>query len=367
MAIRKGRQPSVELEALASYALFDEPQVGATTTVRAVERQRDHIQKISSGLTESLANPARLHGWRVERMFQAVIVALGSVRLIKTEDAGEFYFDDSGGSVDPPDFRVVRNDGEQVLVEVKNVAPRATRWQMRKKEYVAQLRYAELTGARLVFAHYWAVTNMWSVVDAGVLEGRGGKMTLSIERAMIANEIGLLGDALIGTEPPLTFSIIPDPSKKQFLREIGPKEAEAGFTIGGVELSSAGRRLADRAEKRIAWFLMLYGRWQGSERAELSDNGHVRRVVFESTPDEENAEEAARQGFGLVGHLSSMYSTLYNWATLEDSGEIRKLRHEPDLAVLANLIPSDYWERPNRALRLWRFNLLPQKDAGVES
>jgi hypothetical protein len=80
-------------------------------------------------------------------------------------------------------------------------------------------------------------------------------------------------------------------------------------------------------------------------------------------PDEESAQQAASQGFVMVGYLSSMYSTSYNWATLDESGEMRKLRHEPDPAVLAKLIPSDYWERPDRVLKLWRLNIRPQNVA----
>jgi hypothetical protein len=56
-------------------------------------------------------------------MFEAMVVGLGSVQLIKTEDAGDCYFDDATAQVKLPDYRIVRADEERLLVEVKNVPP----------------------------------------------------------------------------------------------------------------------------------------------------------------------------------------------------------------------------------------------------
>ena len=55
----------------------------------------------------------------------------------------------------------------------------------------------------------------------------------------------------------------------------------------------------------------------------------------------EHLEEVERQGFGIAGTLSSMYSALYNEMTLvPDDGKVRQLRHEPDPGELAALIPT---------------------------
>jgi hypothetical protein len=95
---------------------------------------------------------------------------LGTVRLLKSEDDGAFYHDDTE-KLTPPDFRIVTGDGQHLLVEVKNVAPRALAadQRMRSADVAAQSRYAQATGARLMVAHYWAAMNLWTMVDEQVL------------------------------------------------------------------------------------------------------------------------------------------------------------------------------------------------------
>ena len=79
---------------------------------------------------------------------------------------GEFYFEQDA-PLALPDFRGVTRGGEQLLVEVKNVGgrflPRPQR--IRAATVRAQQLYAQLTGARLLYAHYWAGNNHWSLVD----------------------------------------------------------------------------------------------------------------------------------------------------------------------------------------------------------
>lgn len=74
------------------------------------------------GLEESLANQRRLHGRWTQDLFQAVLVSLDDIRMIKDEDAGTFFFDQDQPELKLPDFRVVCGDDEHLLVEVKNVA-----------------------------------------------------------------------------------------------------------------------------------------------------------------------------------------------------------------------------------------------------
>ncbi len=124
MTLRKGREPSQSIEALAWYSQFDTPTTGMGITVQDLQRRQAAVDRLKAGMDESLANEARLHGWRVQNLFEAMIICLGSIRLITTEDAGSYYYDEGVGAVKPPDFRVVRSDGQQVLIEVKNLDPR---------------------------------------------------------------------------------------------------------------------------------------------------------------------------------------------------------------------------------------------------
>ncbi len=69
-------------------------------------------------LREALADPALIHGSRVERLFEATVLSLGQFKLLKTEDVGRVH---AAETLRAPDFRIVLDDGGQWLVEVKNV------------------------------------------------------------------------------------------------------------------------------------------------------------------------------------------------------------------------------------------------------
>ncbi|MDB6155521.1 MAG: hypothetical protein JWL90_3974 [Chthoniobacteraceae bacterium] len=74
---------------------------------------------IKKAFTDSSANPIVIHGLRVQAMFEHVAAGLGRTTLIKQEDAGEISASDV--RLRPPDYRIVLNDGRQLLVEVKNM------------------------------------------------------------------------------------------------------------------------------------------------------------------------------------------------------------------------------------------------------
>jgi hypothetical protein len=263
----------------------------------------------------------------------------------------------------PADPQVSSIARQQVLIEVKNVDPRTYKETLvNERDLKQKQQYADLTATRLLLAHYWSAANHWSVVDPQVLERRNGNLVLSFETAMKANELGLMGDSMIATRPPLTLSLIADPSKPQSARQISKTEEELRFAIGGVELSCGGQVLATAREQRIAWFLMLFGHWEVNQDLRSDSGGRLERINFQVTPpvpDEESAKAIRRQGFAVIGHLSEMYSTYYNLMTLTETGEVQHLRHEPDPDVLAGLIPSDYWSSPGRDLPIWQFIIRP--------
>src|SRR5262249_13611331 len=158
-------------------------------------RVTEFVDNVTSGLTESLSNPSRVHGLHVQSLFQAMVVGLGAVQLVKEEDVGEFFFDDTGGLVRVPDFRLVLGDGQHLLVEVKSVKPTPVPRPhvMREADVEALRRYADMTGARLLLAHYWSGWNLWTVAADTVFERRDGKLVVDMETALMASELGLLG------------------------------------------------------------------------------------------------------------------------------------------------------------------------------
>ncbi|TDC12701.1 hypothetical protein [Actinomadura bangladeshensis] len=352
------------LEALEMFSKFDLFAPGDKTKVSESTRQKKVVEAFKEGLEQSLKNPSRVHGWRAQALFEAVIIALGSVTLIKTEDAGSYYYDDTDGSVRLPDFRIVACDGENLLVEVKTVRPQAQTHSIRERDLEAQLRYAQLTGSRLLVAHYWAMVNMWTIVDANVLQRNNGRASISFESASMANEFVFLGDAMVGTIPPLTFSVLADKTKPRVAGPIKDEQRSVEFTIGGVELISGQNVLVDELEQRIAWFLMLYGNWEVEQILRIEEEGgnridRIDTVTTPPSPDRDAAAQISEQGFALVGYLSSMYSSLWNAATLTDEGDVRRLRQEPDPGVLAELIPPDYWERESSLLPIWLLQIGP--------
>ncbi|HEY9411213.1 MAG TPA: hypothetical protein VIP77_16660 [Jiangellaceae bacterium] len=290
-------------------------------------------------------------------MFQSVIVALGSVALITMEDAGSFYYEDERGKLAQPDFRIVRRDGQQLLVEVKNVGPRKSgEVGVRRSDLVSLQQYAELTHARLVYAHYWSGFNLWTLVDSSIFEPREGKMILEFSRAMSANEMSLVGDRSIGTRPPLTVSLVADASKPRDSQSIDDSTHQVSMVIGDVSISCEGRTLTSQTERDLAWFLAMYGTWPGEEVVHIDEDGRLDSMEMIFAPVE---DDGTQRRFELVGWLSSMHSMRYNVSTLTDSGRVRTLNSEAEPGSLAAMIPADYWDDSRRDLPIWQVEVRP--------
>ncbi|MCD2155825.1 hypothetical protein LQL77_19035 [Rhodococcus cerastii] len=371
MALRAGRIYNAELELLDIYARMDLCNENSDRAISHPGRRRDVDEQIAAAIDASMKKPNRLYGWRVQAMFEAVVIALGTVQLIKQEDGGTFYHDDAKGSMSLPDFRIVTAKGETLFVEVKNVAPkeRIKSRKQRKGDVDDLRRYADLNGARLVYAHYWSSPNIWTVVDADRFESDSGaadKLLLSFESAFIANEFGKLGDAQIATIPPLQLRVRSTSSGPSF----GPSNAreiadEFGVKINGdVEIVAGEKTLTDPVEQRIAMFALMYGAWE-HENQELFENGRATGVSVNATPlvaGPQDVQYIAQQGFAIIGFLSAMFSSMYNSLTLTSAGDVRALRHEPDPGMLSRLVPTNYWNRTGRSLPVWKFQIQTQDE-----
>lgn len=331
MALGRARTPSVGIEALNLYALLRDAD--AQSGVLGDEQDRAaFVGSVATGLEESLADQRRLHGRWAQDLFRAVAVSLDGIRMIKDEDAGTFYFDQAEPELKLPDFRVVHRDGEHLLVEVKNVgpgkvfrhsteapAPRVQR--LRGADVEALRRYADMTGARLVFAHYWSAVNLWTVIDSQVLQRNGTHFELDIGTATMTNELGLLGDRVVCTTARLALSLLGDPDAPdapagdeegvtRFIDQdslgagpiAGPGHRagidEVSFRIGKVEFSCNGQPLTDAAERRIAQYLFFFGsgevttqvRWDDEERPTGID-------LIWLSPAGPESPEAVRSGY----------------------------------------------------------------------
>ncbi|WP_159027839.1 hypothetical protein [Streptomyces pactum] len=358
MTIKRGRKGELGLEVLPLVHMAL-PEPDGQTLLR--DRHPETMAAIGHALRASLDNISRLQGQQAQYAFEAVVVALGGVRLIKTEDSGSYYFDDADGELRPPDFRIILRDGTVLLVEVKLVPPgKEKKVKVRAKDMEATEAYARATGGRLLYAHYWSGPNLWTLVPPSAFQRDVGQQRLTVSAAMMANEMGILGDAFLGGKPPLTVSVLMDTGMEKSV-EAEDESDQRLMTTAGVELSSAGKVIKDPAELKLAWFLAWHSGWIPTQRAQFDSLGRVARINYDFAPDvdKDQMREIAKQGFAFFGALSTLYTARFRRATTTDGGDIRALSEEPRPALMAQLVPEDYWEQ-DRILGLWKFNLKPQ-------
>jgi hypothetical protein len=308
---------------------------------------------VSASLDEALSNGILLQGHRVEAMFEAMLVALGEYKLLKLEDGGRVY-PSQGFKV--PDFRVVLADGEQWLIEVKNVYeedPLAQRRMLMKPAYRDALEaYAAATGAKLKLAVFWARWSIWTLVSPELFVDSDGNVVLEMMEAYAANELGRLGDRSIGTRAPLRLRFLADPARTT------PIEADGSLsvTIAGSQFLSEENVITDPVEREIASIFMEHGEWRCEGPEAIVDGDRLTAVEFRWEP-----EEPTGQGFEFVGSLSRMFSRYFAAKTIKDDAVVQlRAPLRPDW--FAPLIRPDH---VSDALPLWRFSLQPTyKDAG---
>jgi hypothetical protein len=269
--------------------------------------------------------------------------------MIKDEDSGEFYIEQDA-PLALPDFRVVTRGGEQLLIEVKNVGgrfhPRPQK--LRAATVRAQQNYAQLTGARLLYAHYWAGNNHWSLVDSQVLWPDGEHLVLDQSTAMRANELGLLGDRVIVTDATLTLSLSSAALTSDLPGGADPLFADLPlpFELGAAEFMCNGKLLVSTDERRVAAFLFLYGGGAGAIELEVDEQDTPLRLNMTwSSP-------AGPASPNVGSFLSSMFSSRYIAQTKRADGTVDRMRYRAD-PELARLIPTNYTEIPGRVMPLW--------------
>lgn len=344
---RQPRQP----DTLGLLDLFADLDLGKPGTLPTDPvRIQAVADRVAAGLTKTLAQPQVMYGWRTQRMFERLVEALGVAVLSKSEDGRSVA---AATDVRAADHRIVLPDDRTLLVEVKNHHPSNPMkdWTGRASDHYAFVQYCRLAGGEAHYAIYWAPWGIWTLVPAEVARVDRRKVRIDMATAARANRMSQLGDLTVGSEPPLSVRFLADPAAANSITRVSDTTSEVRFTIGSVEVRSAGRVVTDPAEQRIAWFMMLYGsQWAEGEDFEEHD-GAVASITFSRTP----LQWEERQGFAFVGPLSSMYSVWY-------LGRTAALGHTIDAAPsqepgwLGRLIPEGY---RGEALRLWLLRLEP--------
>ncbi len=314
------------------------------------EDTNNFIDRIGRSLKTSQDNPNLLHGKRVESLFAHVAGALGSCRLIKQEDSGEAFSTEQ--DIQAPDYKVILNDGNQYFIEVKNCHSSnfASPYPF-KKDYLKKVeRYAELHGTPLLFAIYFSRHNKWFLLPKKSLIEQKRRYVTDFMNAMAKNEMSLLGDRTIGTEPNLSIELLADRSKESTVNEHG----EANFVIGDVKIYSSDREVTDDIEKSIAFYLMRFGSWSENDAESIYDDGDLLGVRFTHSPEFPSEE----QSFSMVGELSSMISSAYGEQTVYEKSVIA-LDTNLEPSVFTVKIPEGY---KGKNLPLWQFIIQPNPE-----
>ena len=220
-------------------------------------------------------------------------------------------------------------------------------YRIRNTDLEALGRYADLVGIPLRFAIYWAPWNQWTLNDPKRFSRNGNYAEIDFFQGMRESEMASLGDYSIGTKYPITLKLNAAMDKP---REILPG-GQVSIWIGGWEIWVDDIQLKDKAEQSIAFYLMMYGKWNyDGGHAELDEDGLPVTAVHQVSPD----EITPNQGFEIIGSLSSLYSQVYNFLTLEENRVSQLDVKEP--TSIAPVIPRDF---KKNQLPLWRFILQP--------
>ena len=303
--------------------------------------EKAFLDSVTTSLARNKDTPILLHGRRIEAMFGFILGSLGECLLIKQEDVGETY---SGiTSIQPPDYRIILNNGEEFFIEVKNRHKIDSSYQI-KKTYIDSLqKYASIFKKDLKIAIYWSKWNVWTLISHSQLEIVGEKYCISFPKAMKVNEMATIGDRSIGTTPPLVLRFGTDKKKPRSIND----EGNVAFTIGSVDIECDGTIIESEFEKSLAFKFMIYGRWPSSEPRAIVKNGELLAIEFTAEPEEYDDT----QGFSLLGSLSGMIAQRYNELTTTD-GEVVKLSPSVEPGTLGINIPKNF---KGENLPLWQF------------
>ena len=314
----------------------------------------DFIERVKSSIQKSQQSKTAVFGKRTESLFAYVVGALGKVRLLKQEDAGDVYID--GEEVLAPDYRLTMSDGTQFFVEVKNCHIKNFKKRfVVNKRYLEKLKgYSDINGLDLKFAVYFSSVNYWTLLSINSFQENESGYSIDFGTAKAKSEMLKLGDCMIGTAPNLELHLL---ANSEEAKEIDA-EGNALFVTREVKIFCANQEVTDELEKNIAFYLMRFGTWRESETEPLIHKGKLLGVRFVFSP-----EEQEEPNFALIGCLSTMVSNGFSELTVKDGVVVAlNLGINPD--VFKALIPADY---KGINLPLWIFHVQSNPDfKGVE-
>jgi hypothetical protein len=325
--------------------LFEKVGQSEGYTFNDEESGNRFINKIKSTFARAKKIPTVLYGQRTQSLFGNLLFALGKSAFIKQEDSDEFYAKDS--SLKAPDFRLILDNNQTFLVEVKNYyQTNPLRYYRFKRDYLDGLRkYARINNCGLKIAIYWRKWNLWTLVSETHIKNDGKYCTISLFDAGKLNEMSLVGDCMIGTKVPLSIKIFADKNKSRFIAEDG----KANFTIADIKFYCADTWIEDKFEQQLAYYLMLFGKWLLQDPIVERENDKIVSIEYQFKPETITPD----QGFEIIGDLSNMFSRYYNMVTAPD-GTVESIRPNREPKSMLFSIPGNY---KGKYLPLWIFHV----------
>lgn len=285
-----------------------------------------------------------VYGMRTERLFEAMVVSLGKFRLFKCEDNGVVH---SSQGFRAPDFRVVMENGEQWLIEVKNVHRTDPSDQVDEQQpaYLATLRrYNEAVGVPLLIAHFWSRWGLWTLVEVDRFLTAEGGLKVEMTKAMQYSRLCDLGDISINLPGPLQFTI-------RFER--AAMDAMTGQSRPKAALYCDGQLLTDACDQKLAMILLQFGDWPLTGPIEEYSEDGAKLVHFKVEP-----EESSGQGFDYIGSASRIFSRFYR-ADTSAGDKVIQLNGEPRPEWFK---PLAEWNFKTSKLGLRIFHIQPRMD-----
>jgi len=300
----------------------------------------EFIEKIKTSLQQSMKNQSTLHGINTQEMFGHLTNALDKSVIIKQEDSGQIFKMDRSFKI--PDFRLLLNDGQKILVEVKNYYKTKAPYKIDYDYLNGLIKYAKSFECSLKIAIYWAKWNIWTLVSDSNIKDNGKSYSISLAEAILSNDMNILGDKMLATKPPLKIRVIIDRNTLYLNHNKEPK-----YKIKNIEIYCNSIRIEDAFEKKIAYHLILTGKWplHGPFYDKSNKDFIISEFVFEPL------EKDYKKGFSTIGFLSSMYSTLYKFGTMNKNGDVYRISPK-NPQKLSLSIPSNY---KGKYLPLWQF------------
>jgi hypothetical protein len=306
-------------------------------------------------LEAALSDVALIHGSRTERLFEATVLSLGRFKMLKTEDIGRVHGTTKSRA---PDFRVVLDDGEQWLIEVKNVRsvkPFKQKTRMSAPYFASLQSYADMVGTPLRLAIFWSLWNIWTVVSPDRFRRPNGSLHVTVQEAVMASEFGKLGEVIIITRPPLRLVLDADTKMPSSLSAEGLGQ----FIVGAARIFSGDTELTDPRDRRLAQILFLFGEWRTEGPFARMDGEQIGGIEFVARP-----EEPSDQGFDGIGWGSRIFSRFYAEQTV-DGDQVIQLNGD---AAPEWFAPLADWDFKKSKLPLWLGHVVgPQDDAEVKT